>query len=75
MSNVGLNDEMAKLPPLSLSLSLSLSLISKSNLHGRIDNWKKDGLVGALHGFGLDGMSKMHAMEFLFESLFYMFGR
>jgi hypothetical protein len=30
----------------------SLSLISKSNLHGRIDNWKKDGLVGALHGFG-----------------------
>jgi len=50
----------AKLPP----RSLSLSLISKSNLHGRIDNWKKDGLVGALHGFGLDGMSKMHAMEF-----------
>jgi len=45
----GLDDEMAKLPP--LSLSLFLSLISKTNLHGRIDNWKK-GRVGALHGFG-----------------------
>jgi len=48
----------------------SLSLISKSNLHGRIDNWKNGGLVGALHGFGLDGISKMHAMEFYFESFF-----
>lgn len=62
----GLDDDMAKFRP------LSLSLISKSNLHGRIDNWEKDGLVGALHGFGLDGMSKMHAMAFCFESLFYM---
>jgi hypothetical protein len=42
---------------------------------GRIDNWKKDGLVGALHGLGLDGMSKMHAMEFCLNLCFICFGR
>jgi hypothetical protein len=53
--------------------SSPLSLISKSNLHGRIDNWKKDGLVGALHGFGYGWDVKNACDGVLFESLFYMF--
>jgi hypothetical protein len=63
----GWDDEMAKLPP--------LSLISKSNLHGRIDSWKKDGLVGALHGIGYGWNIKKAYNGVLLESLFYIFGR